>query len=220
MSDRSTFMKLREDEREVRKSLIINAAMKLFEEKSFHDIGMRDIAAEAGVSAASIYRYFPSRDDLFVEALIQDINSIEGLLEQRLSSGGSIEDLAVAVVDYLIDNEATFQMMCHFMIRGEVNTRALKKFNAVQRYFLKMFDEMVKRAGGAENIRFFTHAFFASLAGVVMTFRNYPGRNSQERRRYMHKLALLIMREGNSLDEDIFEKDLAEIRKARENAAG
>ncbi|MCW7754138.1 TetR/AcrR family transcriptional regulator [Desulfobotulus sp. H1] len=217
MSDRSTFMKLREDEREVRKSLIINAAMKLFEEKSFHDIGMRDIASEAGVSAASIYRYFPSRDDLFVEALIQDINSIEGLLEQRLSNGGTIEDLAVAVVDYLIDNEATFQMMCHFMIRGEVNTRALKKFNAVQRYFLKMFDEMVKRAGGAENIRFFSHAFFASLAGVVMTFRNYPGRNPDERRRYMHKLALLIMREGNSLDEDIFEKDLADIRKARQS---
>lgn len=210
-------MKLREDEREVRKSLIINAAMKLFEEKSFHDIGMRDIAAEAGVSAASIYRYFPSRDDLFVEALIQDINSIEGLLEQRLSGGGSIEDLAVAVVDYLIDNEATFQMMCHFMIRGEVNTRALKKFNAVQRYFLKMFDEMVRRAGGAENIRLFSHAFFASLAGVVMTFRNYPGRNPEERRRYMHKLALLIMREGNSLDEDVFEKDFSEFRKKQED---
>ena len=76
MSDRSTFMKLRQDEREVRKSLIITAAMKLFEERSFHDIGMRDIASEAGVSAASIYRYFPSRDDLFIEALIQDINRL------------------------------------------------------------------------------------------------------------------------------------------------
>lgn len=216
MSDRSTFMKLREDEREVRKSLIINAAMKLFEEKSFHEIGMRDIAAEAGVSAASIYRYFPSRDDLFVEALIQDINTIEKLLEQALERGGSIEELGVAVVDYLIDNEATFQMMCHFMIRGEVNSRALKKFNAVQRYFLKMFDEVVARAEGVETIRFFTHAFFASLAGVVMTFRNYPGRSAEERRSYMHKLALLIMKEGNSLDVDIFEKDLSEIRKEKQ----
>lgn len=83
--------------------------MKLFEEKSFHEIGMRDIAAEAGVSAASIYRYFPSRDDLFVEALIQDINSIEKLHERRMTELKSIEDLAVAVVDYLIDNEATFR---------------------------------------------------------------------------------------------------------------
>lgn len=200
MSERSTFMKLREDEREVRKTLIIAAAMKLFEEKSFHEIGMRDIAAEAGVSAASIYRYFPSRDDLFVEALIQDINKIEQLLEKRLEQGSGIEDLAVAVVDYLIDNEATFQMMCHFMIRGGINQRALKKFNAVQRYFLKMFDEVVKKAQGVESIRFFTHAFFASLAGVVMTFRNFPGRSMEERREYMHKLALLIMHEGNSLE--------------------
>ncbi len=200
MSERSTFMKLREDEREVRKTLIIGAAMKLFEEKSFHEIGMRDIAAEAGVSAASIYRYFPSRDDLFVEALIQDINSIEKLLEKRLEAGSGIEELAVAVVDYMIDNEATFQMMCHFMIRGGINQRALKKFNAVQLYFLKMFDEVVKKAQGVESIRFFTHAFFASLTGVVMTFRNYPGRSMEERRKYMHKLALLIMHEGNSLD--------------------
>lgn len=199
MPDRSTFMKLREDEREVRKSLIIAAAMKLFEEKSFHEIGMRDIASEAGVSAASIYRYFPSRDDLFVEALIQDINSIEKQLEARLEEGRSIEELAVAVVDYLIDNEATFQMMCHFMIRGGINQRAMKKFNAVQRYFLKMFDEVIKRAGGVDNVRVFTHAFFASLAGVVLTFRNYPGRSMDERRQYMHKLALLIMREGQDL---------------------
>lgn len=213
MSDRSTFMKLREDEREVRKNLIINAAMKLFEEKSFHDIGMRDIAAKAGVSAASIYRYFPSRDDLFVEALILDINSIEDRLEKLVNRGSTIEELAVAVVDYLIDNEATFQMMSHFMIRGETNTRALKKFNAVQRYFLKMFDEMVKRTQGVESIKFFTAAFFASLAGVVMTFRNYPDRNPDERRKYMHKLALLIMREGNSLDEDVLEKDFSELRE-------
>ena len=197
MSDRSTFMKLRQDEREVRKSLIITAAMKLFEERSFHDIGMRDIASEAGVSAASIYRYFPSRDDLFIEALIQDINRIEKNLESLVTNGATVEDLAISVVDYLIDNEASFQMMCHFMMRGEENPRALKKFNAVQIYFLKMFEEALKRAAGGDKERLQTQAFFASLAGVVLTFRNYPGRSPSERREYMHKLALTIMREGN-----------------------
>ena len=218
MSEQSTFMKLRQDEREVRKQLIISAAMTLFEERSFHEIGMRDIAAEAGVSAASIYRYFPSRDDLFVEALIQDINTIENELELRIEQGGTLDELAIAVVDYLIDNESTFQMMCHFMIRGEINERALKKFNAVQRYFLNMFDNAVTRAEGVENIRFFTHAFFASLAGVVLTFRNYPGRSKEERRAYMHRLALLIIREGNELGADILEKDIKESRKEKEDS--
>lgn len=196
MSDRSTFMKLRQDEREVRKNLIITAAMKLFEERPFHDIGMRDIAAEAGVSAASIYRYFPSRDDLFIEALIQDINTIEKNLEAHLNAGSTVESLAVAVVDYFLDNEASFQMMCHFMMRGEENPRALKKFNAVQIYFLKMFDEALNRAVDGEKVRLQTQAFFASIAGVVLTFRNYPGRSKQEKREYMHKLALTIMHEG------------------------
>ncbi len=196
VSDKSTFKQLREDEREVRKQLIIEAAMELFEEKSFHDIGMRDIAVKAGVSAASIYRYFPSRDDLFVEALLQDINKIEQRLTRRIENGESLEDLAIAVVDYLIDNEATFQMMCHFMIRGELNPQALKKFNGVQRYFLKMFENLLKQTEGAENMRLNTQAFFASLAGVVLTFRNYPGRTAEEKRRAMHKLALLIMHQS------------------------
>ena len=196
MPDKSTFEQLREDEREVRKQLIIKAAMELFEEKSFHEIGMRDIALKAGVSAASIYRYFPSRDDLFVEALILDINSIEKLLRTRVESGGNIEELALAVVDYMIGNEATFQMMCHFMIRGELNPQALKKFNSVQRYFLNMFEKIVEQTQGSKNLKLNAQAFFASLAGIVLTFRNYPGRTADEKRKAVHKLALMIMRQG------------------------
>jgi AcrR family transcriptional regulator len=157
---------------------------------------MRDIALKAGVSAASIYRYFPSRDDLFVEALIQDINNIEKRLRDRVENGGNIEELAIAVVDYLIDNEATFQMMVHFMIRGELNPQALKKFNSVQRYFLKMFSKIVKQSEGSENLHLNAQAFFASLAGVVLTYRNYPGRTADEKRKAIHKLALMIMHQG------------------------
>lgn len=196
MPEKSTFEQLREDEREVRKRLIITAAMELFEEKSFHEIGMRDIALKAGVSAASIYRYFPSRDDLFVEALIQDINNIENRLRDRVANGGNIEELAIAVVDYLIDNEATFQMMVHFMIRGELNPQALKKFNSVQRYFLKMFSKIVEQSEGSENLHLNAQAFFASLAGVVLTYRNYPGRTADEKRKAIHKLSLMVMHQG------------------------
>lgn len=199
MTEKSTFLQLRENEREKRKTLIIAAAMNMFKEKSFHDIGMRDIAAEAGVSPASIYRYFPSRDDLFVEALIRDINKIEKRLRARVAEKSNIDSLAIDVVDYLIDNEATFQMMCHFLMRGEENKKAFKKFNAVMLYFTKMFDEVVSKSEGAQGLRFHSQAFFASLAGIVMTFRNYPGRTPQERREYMHRLSLMIMREGNKL---------------------
>ncbi len=199
MTGKSTFLQLRETEREKRKTLIISAAMNLFKGKSFHEIGMRDIAAEAGVSPASIYRYFPSRDDLFVEALIRDINEIEELLKGSVSKDTTIETLTIGVVDYFIENEATFQMMCHFLMRGEENQKAYKKFNAVMLYFTKMFDDVVAKVSGSGGLRFHSQAFFASLAGIVMTFRYYPGRSVKARTKYMHDLALLIMNEGSAL---------------------
>jgi len=206
MTGKSTFMDLRKDEREIRKTLIMEAAMTLFEKKSFHEIGMRDIAKEAGVSAATIYRYFPGRDDLFIDALIQDVNNMENLVtekhKERLLQNEkiSIEDFAVQVVDYLIDNEATFQMMCHFMIRGGINDRVKNKFDAVQVYFMKMFDAVMKEVGVSEHDNHFAQAFFASLTGVVMTFRNYPNRTKEEKRKHMHTLALLIMQDGLSIE--------------------
>jgi len=203
MGRMSSFERLRENEREIRKELIITAAMELFEKKNFWDISMRDIANTAGVSASSLYRYFPSRDDLFIEALFQDINHIDELLKERMVKGEGIEELAIAVVDYCLDNEPTFQMMCHFLMRGDENPSVNEKFNSVQLHFLNMFEKVVKTVSGEEALtEFHIQAFFASLSGIVMTFRHFPGYTDEERRAYIHKLALLIMREGGGLGQN------------------
>ncbi len=196
----SSFARLKKNEREIRKNLIITAAMELFEEKNFWDISMRDIAGKAGVSASSLYRYFPSRDDLFIEALLIDVNHIENLLKERMVNGDDIEALAIAVVDYCLDNEPTFQMMCHFLMRGKEIKGVNEKFHSVQLYFHRMFRQVINNISGGEDVSdLHIRAFFASLAGIVMTFRNFPGYDEVDRRAYMHKLALLIMREGGGL---------------------
>lgn len=190
----STFLKLKENERELRKKVLIDAAMNLFSKKPFHEIGMRDIAKEAGVSAASIYRYFSSKDDLFVEALMIDIRHIIKQLDKMKKE--STEKLAITVVDYMFDQEATFQLMCHFLIRGEESSESLKKFHSVQIHFVKEFNRIIKELTFEENQKYHPEAFFASLAGVVMMFRNYPGLDREERREMMHEIALVIIEKG------------------------
>ena len=193
MSDRSTFQKLREDERETRRELIVETAMSLFRSRQVSKIGMRDIAKKAGISAAAIYRYFPSRDDILVEAIIKHIQAVEERLERRLKDGrNSLEELAIASVDYLMDHESLFQMMGHFMVTGRVNPKALEKFNTVQRYFFKLLDSVNQQAGLGESHRLYSHAIYASIVGVVMTFRNYPGRDKEEIRRHVHRLTRLV----------------------------
>ncbi len=189
----STFLELRENERKLRKNLIIEAAMALFEEKPFHEIGMRDIAEKAGVSAATIYRYFPNQDDLFVETLIQEISNIENAFETRVSENEfTLHEMAASFIDYLVDNEATFQLMSHFMMNSHINPETLEKYNLVQRYFLRFFDTVLQKEGVDGNVRLYSHTFFASLAGIVMSFRNYPGRSKDEIKKHMHRLANIM----------------------------
>jgi AcrR family transcriptional regulator len=193
MPDKSTFQKLREDERETRRELIVETAMDLFQSRPVSEIGMRDIAKRTGISAAAIYRYFPSRDDILVEAIIKHIQAVEERLEQRLqTSQSSLEELAIASVDYLMEHESLFQMMGHFMVTGRANPQALEKFNTVQRYFFNLLDKVNRQAGLGERHRLYSHAIYASIVGVVMTFRNYPGRSKEEIRRHVDRLTRLV----------------------------
>ncbi|MDJ0782204.1 MAG: TetR/AcrR family transcriptional regulator [Desulfosarcinaceae bacterium] len=193
MTDRSTFQKLREDERETRRELIIETAMRLFRRRQVSKIGMRDIAKEAGISAAAIYRYFPSRDDILVEAIIKHIQAVEDRLEEhRLEGRSSLAELAIASVDYLMDHDSLFQMMGHFMVTGKIKPQTLTKFNTVQRYFFNLLDQINEEAGLGDRHRLYSHAFYASIVGVVMTFRNYPGRDREEIRRHVHRLTRLV----------------------------
>ena len=193
MPDKSTFMAMREDEREARRRIIIDAALKLIGERRFNEIGMRDIAENAGVSAASIYRYFPSRDDLLAEALIHNISEIIRQNQKRLTEENiTLETFAHAVVDHFMDNEATFQIASYLMVKGEMSPQALGEFNRVQGDLLRMFDSTLQKFGVIARVRLFSQAYFASLAGVVMAYRNYPGRDKGEIRSHMHRLARIV----------------------------
>lgn len=48
---------------------IVEAAVRHFTERGYHGTSMRDIAAEAGVTVASIYHHFPSKQDVLVHIM-------------------------------------------------------------------------------------------------------------------------------------------------------
>src|SRR5262245_25741819 len=50
--------------RDRQRDAILRSAARLFRERGFADTGMRDIAAAADLSAANLYHYFNSKNDL------------------------------------------------------------------------------------------------------------------------------------------------------------
>ena len=72
--------------RVVKKNNIIKIAAKLFSEKSFHDVTMDEIAEKVGVAKGTIYLYFSSKDNLYLEILEHTFGSIESLLEKEVNT--------------------------------------------------------------------------------------------------------------------------------------
>lgn len=166
---KSVLQQLKENEREVRRQLIISAAKNLFKTTPFHKIGMRTISTEAGISVASLYQYFPSQDDLFVEILKNDFQ----FMKTRLwTNKVSLEEISKDTVDFYLENEDILQLMSHFMIHGEKNLETLEKFNEAQEFFLDLLTASLANHNPEFKKTNYSKAFFTALFGNIITFRN------------------------------------------------
>src|SRR3954454_24026356 len=56
---------------QARRGTIVRAAITLLEQREYDAIQMRDVAGEAGVALATIYRYFTSKEHLYAAALLE-----------------------------------------------------------------------------------------------------------------------------------------------------
>jgi AcrR family transcriptional regulator len=57
---------------------LLDAAIELFQTRSYAEVTVSDIAERAGVAKGSVYRYFPSKEAVFaaaIEAMVGDIAS-------------------------------------------------------------------------------------------------------------------------------------------------
>jgi AcrR family transcriptional regulator len=190
----SRFAELKEKEKQARKQIVIESALALFTKKPFYEVGMREVADEAGISAATIYRYFPSQQALFNEAFLQDISAAceEFKTMVQTDEPASIEQFGIKFVDHLINNESTFQMMAYLMLKDNLSHPVMGKFDSVTKIFFDLFTQLLMRHGVAkEQARIYSHAFVASITGILMTFRNSPLKDKGSTRNNIIKVVQL-----------------------------
>lgn len=194
MIQRKTFAHVISEAKLARQAVIIEAAERVFAVKPFNKVSIRDIAREAGISHASIYRYFPDQQSLFTEAFLKGAEEIVATLGGLIENAGTPDIVKVgdAYVTYLMDNDQYFRMMTHFMLDGSLSAEQIEKLNAAERRIFDQFDRMFQKMDKPEPVRPLSHAFFAALNGVLITFRNYPGRPARAVRRHMLKIAGVI----------------------------
>ena len=73
---------------EFRRSELLVAARAIFSKKGFHEATIDDVAEAAQVAKGTVYLYYKSKRDLYLEALRYGIESLNRELEELLDAVG------------------------------------------------------------------------------------------------------------------------------------
>ena len=83
---------------------LLNTATRLFYADGLHAVGVDRIIAEAQVTRATLYRHFPSKDDLLVAYLTQADEAIRTRTDAARSSGADPDDIIRTVAHAIADD--------------------------------------------------------------------------------------------------------------------
>ncbi|MET0819708.1 MAG: TetR/AcrR family transcriptional regulator [Aeromicrobium sp.] len=66
------------------RATLLESAISNFTERGYHGTSMRDIASDAGVTVASIYHHFPSKQDILVEIMVRTMTDTISMTREAL----------------------------------------------------------------------------------------------------------------------------------------
>ncbi|MBC2713597.1 MAG: TetR/AcrR family transcriptional regulator [Desulfosarcina sp.] len=193
---RDTLNKLKQQEREIRENLIIDAARTVFGAKTYDQVSMNEIAKAAGIAKSSIYTYFPNQEALFVETAFRDTEKFIAALKKRIQEERlpSLETFINDYLDYNIEHDAHWRMITHFALHGNIGKDSAEKLNRISRQVLDLLETVLKKIDYRGDTRLLSHTLFAALSGIMISFRKYPGRTKQARIVHMKRIAKMVER--------------------------
>ncbi|MFN7055658.1 TetR family transcriptional regulator [Hyphomonas sp.] len=164
------------------RAAILNSARRLFATDSYENVGIREIASQAGADAALVSRYFGSKEELFTEVLSSGKRGLDFI-------GGELTGLPERVADLLLDppekNEENPMEEILILLHSATSPVAAPLVQAsIHERFNGPFADII----GGENAMIRSQLFGALLMGISIT-RRISGNNvmSPGERACMHR---------------------------------
>ena len=191
---RNTLNKLKQQERQIREDLIIEAARSVFGTKTYDQVSMNEIAKAAGIAKSSIYTYFPNQEALFVETAFRDTEKFIASLDRKLqkAEGLTLNTFINDYLDYNIEHDAHWRMITHFALHGNIGAASAQKLNRISIQMMDLLETVLEKIGCRGDNRLMAHTLFAALSGIMISFRKYPGRSEDERIAHMKRIAGMV----------------------------
>jgi len=168
---------LKEQEKIARKNAILEAAMRMFSQKDYHDVTVDHIAEQVGLSKGTLYLYFKNKEDIFYSMIFEKAK----LLLQKLEVTIKTETQFMPCLNQFVNTSLMFfqghkgffkivrsnQNIEDSVGHSKMHQHAIEMFNAYTELVFRLCqrgqNQGVLRGGNTKN-------YVKMLTGIVDSF--------------------------------------------------
>lgn len=178
-SEARDFASLKEQHRAEKRAHIARAAASVFARQGFAETSVGDVARAAGISPASLYTYFGSREELLFTATFLEIDELEARMRSALGGDGPADAALRRMVDayygFYRDRPQGFRMLMaglDWAARAKVPGELVAEYDARALDCLTLLREVVERGTRAGTFRGgdaweLTHVIWGAIHGIL-----------------------------------------------------
>jgi AcrR family transcriptional regulator len=113
-------------EKDSRKKLILKSARALFFKKGFNKVTVDEIAKASELGKGSIYLYFDSKEEIYAQILLNDIDNfnrqVSALLDKENTASDLLTDFSNIYIDFFLSDSELFRILMAYMLQpAEMN---------------------------------------------------------------------------------------------------
>lgn len=180
-------VKRRERERAARRRMILDAAKEVFAEQGFSNATVEEIAARCELAVGTLYRYFKSKEELYVSLLLEATALFSERIEVIRASDLSPDAQLRAVWEFFYEfyrqqpeyyrvfmflhNERLPELISPEVI-GEVNRRTGENFRLIRKIVQQGVDAGIYRPVDTRGVVDVLWSLLMGLAQLIETRRN------------------------------------------------
>lgn len=187
------------DNSEAKHAKILQAAVELFTERDFYQVLMDEVAERADVGKGTVYRYFPTKEDLYFATIFEGWDRLGRELAEVIQQDGPLQDTLEHVTRQVLSyfwHRRQFVTLVHRLennIEGEEQADWQRRRDGI----VRVFEDMLKRDLAAQalpsgQMRLLTEMFLGMLRSIVLY------RGSQDTPDTMARLAVQLFLDGLS----------------------
>lgn len=170
----------REKEKDIRRMVILRSARKLLFAQGFKNVTVNEIAKKSELGKGSIYLYFGSKEEIYSQILMQDIDNFHqrsfALFNNMKTATDSLFEFSLLYADVFLNDPELFRILMTFMLRTDqmnLSDKQYKKIVDTMRQTVEIIGNILKFGIDSKefpstiNIKYNEFTFWGMLNGII-----------------------------------------------------